>query len=140
MKQRRTTCYKKTNSEWRTIYQTMDKRLTQKCAWGPFKEHEIPSQYQNYHANPVFVKDETKISVEKGKLIPKSRTIIDCSNTETPGLAPNDNVYEHEKSVKYINIIDIIRLIVTHGIIWMIAADAQNAFNRCPIKNGFIIF
>ena len=130
--------YNNTIREWRTIYQTIDKRIGQKSAWWPFHETQVPEQYQDYHNNPVFVKDESRIDVRNTQIIPKSRTIIDCSNTETPGMAPNDNVSEEEKSVKYINIIDIIRIIVTNGIMWMIAADAQNAFNRCPIQNSYI--
>ena len=130
--------YKNTIKDWRTIYQTMDKRLTQQCAWGPFREDEIPEGYGQYHANPVFVKDETKYCVETGTLIPKSRTIIDCSNSENPGRAPNDFITEEEKACQYTNIRNIVAIIVAANIIWMVAADAENAFNRVPIANRYI--
>ena len=130
--------YKNTLEDWRTIYTTIDKRLTQKCAWGPFPEDQIPPKYQQYHANPTFVKDEAKICVKTAKIIPKARTIIDCSNTENPGKAPNDFITEEEKTCQYPNIRDIVQLIVAANIIWMIAADAENAFNRVPIADAYI--
>ena len=130
--------YKNTIEEWRVIYRTMDKRMGQRCVWGPFTEEQIPQQYQQYHANPVFVKDESRMCVQTAKLIPKARTIIDCSNSQTPGRAPNDFITEEEKSVKYPSIIQIVSIIVKVGIIWMIAADAENAFNRVPIANEYI--
>ena len=68
-------------------------------------------------------------------MMPKARTIIDCSNTASPGKAPNDFITEEEKSCHSINIRDIVMIIVATGTLWMIAADAENAFNRVPIEN-----
>ena len=130
--------YKNTIEKWITIYQTMDKRMGQHCAWGPFTEQTIPSQFKDYHANPVFVKDESKICTKTSTLKPKSRTIIDCSNTKHPGHAPNDFISEEEKSVKYPSIINVIDTIQKTGIKWMISADAENAFNRVPIDERYI--
>ena len=47
--------YKNTIEEWVTIYQTMEKRIGQKCAWGPFTETQIPQQYQEYHRKQTFI-------------------------------------------------------------------------------------
>lgn len=129
--------YKLSIKDWRFVCQQVDEYTDSKknCVWGAFKKEDIKNnpRFANSNIMPHFVDHKLK---ENGKI--KQRLVTDASHSAEAGLSFNDNINDEDKEVEYHRIRDIVQMIVTHNLIWLVSADAMNAFNRVPINNKYI--
>ena len=129
--------YKLTIEEWRFVCDTIDEytRPSKNCAWGGFGARDLlnNSMFIGHIIMPHFVDHKIR---EDGT--EKLRVVTDATATIDGGRSFNHNISDEEKNVKYIHIIEVITMIVQYNLIYLIMADAVNAFNRVPIDNNFI--
>ncbi len=105
------------------------------CIYGPFTKEQAKTRELLKGGNimPHFIRTTLR---EDGT--EKLREVTDASSTRKGGKSFNDNIKDQEKNLKYIAIIEIIRMIKKCKIEWMVMGDAQNAFKRLPIEDRFI--
>eukprot|EP01083_Nonionella_stella_P235132 827113_1 len=101
--------YKQSVEHWREQCKQMDAHLGNKCIWGPFTKQEMEREkiLKDYKIMPHFVNERLK---DDGST--KYRLVTDAKSKQKNGMNFNDNIYDHEKYVEYIKIINIVKKIV----------------------------
>ena len=129
--------YKGTIQHFYTILEQFERFVDGKFMWGPFDESGLPPQFEGkIRTWPVFVKDELK-HLEDNKTKIKHRLLINLSST-TEGASYNEEIRQYEKSVQYIDIKDVVKLVLDNDIQYIWAADAKDGFYRVPIEDRFV--
>lgn len=130
------TGYKAPIRHWKAALQTIKDKVRKGYIWGPFDEGtKLPTgltKGQQAVFWPIFFKDEVK---PDGRV--KTRLLTDFSY-EGDGVSFNDEIRDAEKTVSYIMLIDVIRMIMECGTTWIWSLDALDAYYRVPIQARFI--
>ncbi len=129
--------YKMPINEWEFLATKIEEYRGEgkRCIYGPLTKEAVRENDLLKEAKimPHFIRTTIK---EDGSL--KLREVTDAASKKEGFKSFNDNVEESEKSLEYLRIIEIIRLIMKCKIKWMVMADAVDAFKRIPIADRFI--
>ena len=113
----------------------MEDRIRKGHIWGPFFDtlHKLPFTDSVLGADPitwpVFYKKESH----------KVRLLVNLSH-QGQGGSFNDQIAQHEKTMRYLTVKDIVNLIIKCDLRWIYSLDALEAFYRVPIQSRFIPF
>ena len=104
------------------------RRVRSLYLWGPFPSLSAsPFRMSDIAVWPHFYKRE----------IDKIRMLVNMSSNDR-GLSLNEHISSEEKYVRYVRILEIVRLIVRAGLIWLWAIDAFEAYCRVPLEAHMI--
>ncbi len=128
--------FKQTLEDWRFLAKSITEYMGEEknCVWGPLWEKQTKENIlKGSNIMPHFIDHKLKPDGTT-----KLRVVTDASKSKIGGKAFNDNISKDESWLQYINLRNVVEMIVLCDIKYLIMADAVNAFNRVPIAEKFI--